>query len=502
VQLAEQGRGLGFEVLDGDTHGGPRQAGSGLTMATRPDETDPAHWSAARERSNRFALKLMAFIAVHLGRPVARLVLHPITWYFLLFSPGPKRQTRRYLRRALGREPGWMTTTARCTPLRRWCWTACTWHAGAWRLFDLHVRRRPGAPDCWPKARRLLLGAHIGSFEALHAVGKGQQLPVAMVMFPDNARMIHSVLQAVAPDMALEIIAIGRPGSTLAIRDWLDRGGLVGVLGDRVLPGGAARAGARSDNVSLPFLGVPAPFSTTARCAWPCCCAGGHLHGRPVPAAANATTCASRPWPTSPSRPSDPAERERLMRAALLDYVARLEALCREAPYNWFNFYDYWRELRASGVLSFVAPDRFTRQTLEPLAESMTVEGNTITLKRNGRSRQMAMDAVPELAALISAVRGTLTGDAATLEKHFQVRVEGTAARWMLTLVPRDARLATQVRELQIAGLAGDVRSVALWLGGGRPLGDGGGAATAHAAIAASLRCSPLKQPGQALTEG
>ncbi len=123
--------------------------------------------------------------------------------------------------------------------------------------------------------------------------------------------------------------------------------------------------------------------------------------------------------------------------------------------------------LRASGVLSFVAPDRFTRQTLEPLAESMTVEGNTITLKRNGRSRQMAMDAVPELAALISAVRGTLTGDAATLEKHFNVRVEGTAARWMLTLVPRDARLATQVRELQIAGLAGDVRSVALWLGGG-----------------------------------
>ena len=42
--------------------------------------------------------------------------------------------------------------------------------------------------------------------------------------------------------------------------------------------------------------------------------------------------------------PANPAERERLIRAALHDYVARLEALCREAPYNWFNFYDYWRE--------------------------------------------------------------------------------------------------------------------------------------------------------------
>lgn len=123
--------------------------------------------------------------------------------------------------------------------------------------------------------------------------------------------------------------------------------------------------------------------------------------------------------------------------------------------------------LRASGILSFSAPDRFTRQTLEPLVESMSVEGNTITLKRSGRSRQMTMDAVPELSALIEAVRGTLTGNAVTLDKHFKVSVEGDAAKWGLTLVPRDARLAAQVRELQIAGLGSDVRSVALWLAGG-----------------------------------
>lgn len=123
--------------------------------------------------------------------------------------------------------------------------------------------------------------------------------------------------------------------------------------------------------------------------------------------------------------------------------------------------------LRASGILSFSAPDRFARHTLEPLVESMSVEGNTITLKRSGRSRQMAMDAVPELSALIEAVRGTLTGNAVTLDRHFKVSVEGNAARWGLTLVPRDARLATQVRELQIVGLGSDVRSVALSLAGG-----------------------------------
>ena len=123
--------------------------------------------------------------------------------------------------------------------------------------------------------------------------------------------------------------------------------------------------------------------------------------------------------------------------------------------------------LRASGTLSFTAPDRFARFTTEPRAESMVVDGNSLVLKRGSRSRQMALDTVPEVAALIEAVRGTLTGNALTLDRHFKVKVEGSATLWTLTLVPRDQRLATQVREIKIAGLVSDVRSVELWLAGG-----------------------------------
>jgi outer membrane lipoprotein-sorting protein len=123
--------------------------------------------------------------------------------------------------------------------------------------------------------------------------------------------------------------------------------------------------------------------------------------------------------------------------------------------------------LRASGTLSFTAPDRFSRQTLEPQAESMSVEGNSVILKRGKRSRQMALDAVPELTALVEAMRGTLNGDVATLQKHFNTRVEGQSSLWILTLTPRENRLATQVRELKIAGVGPDLRSVELWLSGG-----------------------------------
>lgn len=123
--------------------------------------------------------------------------------------------------------------------------------------------------------------------------------------------------------------------------------------------------------------------------------------------------------------------------------------------------------LRAAGTLVFVAPDKFARHTTEPRAESMVVEGNTVILKRGGRSRQMALDAVPELTAMIEAVRGTLRGDAATLRKHFQTQVEGGTALWTLTLKPLDDKLATQVREIRITGQHSALRSVELWLAGG-----------------------------------
>ena len=102
-----------------------------------------------------------------------------------------------------------------------------------------------------------LVGGHVGSFEALRAAGRQiAGLRVAMVMYPDNARLIAEALAAIAPDAQPDIIALGRPEAMLAVRDWLDDGGLAGMLGDRELPGASARAG----SIRLPFLGAEASF--------------------------------------------------------------------------------------------------------------------------------------------------------------------------------------------------------------------------------------------------
>ena len=120
--------------------------------------------------------------------------------------------------------------------------------------------------------------------------------------------------------------------------------------------------------------------------------------------------------------------------------------------------------LASSGTLSFAAPDRFTRRTLEPRAETMTVDGNTLTLTRGGRSRSFALDAAPEMAALVESVRGTLTGNGELLQRYFRTALAGDAHAWTLDLEPLEARLAGQVSSVRIAGQGAELGSIEMRL--------------------------------------
>jgi hypothetical protein len=123
--------------------------------------------------------------------------------------------------------------------------------------------------------------------------------------------------------------------------------------------------------------------------------------------------------------------------------------------------------LQYSGTLSFTAPDRLARHTLTPRPESFVVEGNKLTLERGGRTRQLMLDAQPELAAMVAALRGTLSGDASALRQHFRAAPTGTLAQWSLTLVPLDERLLGVVRQLRIDGRQSELHTVEVQLADG-----------------------------------
>jgi outer membrane lipoprotein-sorting protein len=125
--------------------------------------------------------------------------------------------------------------------------------------------------------------------------------------------------------------------------------------------------------------------------------------------------------------------------------------------------------LSASGELSFTAPDRLVRRTLTPRPESMSVEGNTLTLSRGGRARTMTLDSMPELLGMVEAMRGTLTGNAQSLERYFRSKLTGSSNSWALELKPIDERLAAQVRSMRLTGRGGEVLGVEMeFIGGDR----------------------------------
>ena len=151
-----------------------------------------------------------------------------------------------------------------------------------------------------------------------------------MVMYEENARKINAMLAAIAPGRGGEVIPLGRLDSMLRLREALDRGKIVGMLGDRTLGSEPARP--------LSFLGETAYFPTgPLRMA--------ALLKRPVLLMAGIHLGGNR-YELHFERLEDfsdgSGDRSEALADALRRYVERLEGLCRTYPYNWFNFFDFW----------------------------------------------------------------------------------------------------------------------------------------------------------------
>ena len=303
----------------------------------------PTAWARQRERSNRWLLLLMRWLALTLGRRAARVLLHPIVCWFVL-DPETRRHSARYLSRALARPATWGDVYRH---LHTFSSTVLDRVYLLQERFDEFRFTASGADTILvPFARGdgvLAFGAHLGSFEALRMIGHEKGLRVAMIMYEDNARLINETLAALAPKSELRTIALGRVDAMLALRRWLHEGGVAGLLADRTL----AANSQRSRSVALPFLGVPAlfpdgPFRLAAMLRRKVVFMAGLYRGgrdydlRFVELADFGHLGANGP--------TDAAERDAAIRAGLERYVATLEALCREAPYNWFNFYDFWAD--------------------------------------------------------------------------------------------------------------------------------------------------------------
>ena len=180
----------------------------------------------------------------------------------------------------------------------------------------------------------VMLGAHMGSFEALRAVtATDAPVEVCMLMHAAPGGAADALFDSLDPGRAEAVIHLGRPEAMLATQEVIERGGVVGLLADRA---------PRSERmISVPFLGADAPFPggpmTLAAILKAPVVLGFGLWLGP-------RRYLLRFEPLAEVIDLPRATRAEALRSWLGLYAERLGEICRAHPYNWFNFYDFWQD--------------------------------------------------------------------------------------------------------------------------------------------------------------
>lgn len=290
-------------------------------------------WLDLPEHGAASALPFVSWIALKIGRWAARVLLYPITLYFLLRARVERRASYDYLRRVLGRRA-------------RWWHVFCHFHCFAATILDrvyllrnefgrfhltvhdrelLHRQVESGA-GC------ILLGSHLGSFEMLRTLGVAQQdFRIRVLMDVVHNEKITRFLDELNPEIASSVISPDRADTLLKVKESLDDGFMIGVLGDRPTSAGKTTK-CRFLGAEVDFPAGPLLIAAVTHCPvilFFGLYRGGNRYDVYFEKLADSITLARE-------------ERAAQLQEWTQRYVTRLEHYTRLAPYNWFNFYPFW----------------------------------------------------------------------------------------------------------------------------------------------------------------
>lgn len=294
-----------------------------------------AQWKQRPEGGGWFAIWLIRSIARHLGRRLARVLLLPITLYFLIVR-GPERSaSRAYLTRALGRPAGLLDVARHIHCFAATLVDRVLLLSGHLHMFNVHIHGVQAVHEGLDSGRGLLLfGSHLGSFEVLRVLARRRpEYLIRVVLDKGHNPAMTQLLDALNPTIAAGVIDAAQDGPSLvlAINQAVEDGALVALLVDRTQPG--------EPSLPAPFLGRIAQFPTAP---WliatvlqvPVFLAFGLYRG------GNRYDLMFEPFSEGLAIPRP--QRAQALATLIQRYAARLEHYARQAPYNWFNFYDFW----------------------------------------------------------------------------------------------------------------------------------------------------------------
>ena len=292
-------------------------------------------WVHQSERGSRFLVVLIGWITLKVGRWAARLLLYPITLYFILTAREQRIASRQFLSCVMGGKASWWKVARHFHVFAGSILDRVYLVAGDHRRFDLQMHGVEAALEQVEQGRGcILLGAHLGSFEVMRMLAMlDDRVEVKVLMYEEHNATLTGLIYSLNPRFSESVIPLGAIDSLLRVQECLARGELVGVLGDRV---------AENDRVTrCQFLGQQATFPSGPMLL-------ASVLKVPVQLFFGLYLGNNR-YALHFELFADEIVIRREHRDADIQmwtqrYAERLEHYARLAPYNWFNFYDFWGE--------------------------------------------------------------------------------------------------------------------------------------------------------------
>lgn len=302
-----------------------------------------AHWADMRERGAGWALSLIAGVYRVLGEPLARVLLAPAILFFYVTGQAARRASLDYLRRIAALE-GWPRRPGHIEALRHFFsfGFAALDKLGAWlgrfTRQDVEWCDETAANDIHTDPRgAVLFSAHVGNIELIRSVvSRMDWRRVNVIMHTDGAKLFNDLLQKLDGGGQVTLFHAAHMGVAQAVElsEKISRGEWLVMMGDRVSVTRPERT------ITANFLGAPARFPE-----------GPFLLAAALKAPAYAIFCVKergkyrvRHTLLAEEIALPRGNRQAELQKIVEKYAALLEETVRGAPYQWFNFYDYWKK--------------------------------------------------------------------------------------------------------------------------------------------------------------
>lgn len=301
------------------------------------------HWAQIGEVGFIAGMRLLFWVCRNFGRWPFRVMLYPVlAWYVMtnararIASAAYLRRIRKYGKRAqvnagLRDVLRHFASFAECILDKMLLWG---------RLTDIDNTMLFGQKeldqDVAAKRGGLMICSHFGNLELCRVLARQHAgMKLTVLVHTKHAQKFNRMLAELDPESQLNLLQVTEmsPATAMLLNERVARGEFVVIAGDRVpVTSGTRTCRARFLGEEASFPIGPYVLASLLQCPV-YMLFSMHIEGRYEIHFERLCDAVRLPR----------KEREQLFAALAQKYARRLEHFCLRAPFQWFNFYDFWQ---------------------------------------------------------------------------------------------------------------------------------------------------------------